>query len=290
MARGSAQILDDDEELDLISFMLDACGIDDGDFFEDERVLTRENLEKNLKFLMKMVESRSSRRAAYFVIGYLILITGSRMPDDLRYKILNNTKWEDEENRWLDENKKIERKIYLNDFHEKIRSHIPGKKLHPIKLIYLNGKNDLYIKNRINTIIGINEFKSACKTGMIYNVRHVIVQGWGLESIPKEIFRIKDLETLGLEFNCLKEIPDDISNLFSLKILFLSYNNFKDFPKAITKLPILTTLSLNNNYISTLPEYINQLKSLKTLYIRKNKITRIPTYLNEKLRIIYQNN
>lgn len=290
MARGSAQILDDDEELDLLSFMLDACGIDDGDFFENERVLTRENLEKNFKFLMKMVESRSSRRAAYFVVGYLILITGSKMSDDLRNKILDNTKWEDEENSWSREEDKIERKIYLNDFHEKIRSHIPGKKLHPIKLIYLNGKNDLYIKNRINTIIGINELKSACKTDMIYNVRHVILQGWGLESIPKEIFRIKDLETLGLEFNCLKEIPDDISNLFSLKILFLSYNNFKDFPKAITKLPILTTLSLNNNYISTLPEYINQLKSLKTLYIRKNKITRIPTYLNEKLRIIYQNN
>ena len=290
MARGSAQILDDDEELDLISFMLDACGIDDGDFFEDERILTRGNLEKNLKFLMKMVESRSSRRAAYFVIGYLILVTGSRMSEDLRYKILNNTKWEHEVGYWFRQEDEVERKIYLNDFHEKIRSHIPGKKHHPIKLIYLNGKNDLYIKNRINTIVGINELKSACKTGMIYNKRHVILQGWGLESIPKEIFRIKDLETLSLEFNCLKKIPDDISNLFSLKILFLSYNNFKDFPRAITKLPILTTLSLNNNYISTLPEYINQLKSLKTLYIRKNKITRIPTYLNEKLRIIYQNN
>ena len=175
MARGSAQILDD-EELDLLSFMLDACGIDDGDFFEDERILTRENVEKNLKFLMKMVESRSSRRAAYFVIGYLILITGSRMPEDLRYRILNNTKWEYEENGWLDENKKIERKIYLNDFREKILKHIPSQKFHPIRLTYLNGKNNPYNKYRADTIIGINEFYDACRTGEIYKAIHINLQ------------------------------------------------------------------------------------------------------------------
>jgi len=290
MARGSAQILDDDEELDLISFMLDACGIDDGDFFEDERILTRKNLEKNFKFLMKMVESRSSRRAAYFVIGYLILVTGSRMPEDLRYKILKKTKWEDEENRWLDENKIIERKIYLNDFREKILKHMPDQKLHPIWLIYLNGKNEIYTKYRAKTIIGINEFKKACKIGTINKINHVILQGWGLNTIPNEVFGIKNLETLSLEFNHLKEIQDKISNLVSLKNLFLSYNDFKDFPKAITKLPILKTLSLNNNYISALPKCINELKSLQTLYIKKNKITQIPVYINEKLKIVYQYN
>ena len=50
MSRGSGRILDDDEELDLATFMLDACGVDYGKFFEDERILTRENLEKNFRF------------------------------------------------------------------------------------------------------------------------------------------------------------------------------------------------------------------------------------------------
>ncbi len=55
MARSSAQILDDGEEIDLASFMLDACGIDYTDFYMDERILTRDNFETNFKFLRKMI-------------------------------------------------------------------------------------------------------------------------------------------------------------------------------------------------------------------------------------------
>ncbi len=36
MARGSAQILDDDEEIDLASFMLEACGLEYSQFMENE--------------------------------------------------------------------------------------------------------------------------------------------------------------------------------------------------------------------------------------------------------------
>lgn len=95
-------------------------------------------MEKNLKFLRKMIDTRSSRRSVYFVIGYFIIITGAKMPEDLRHKILDNTKWEDEESKWLIQNNRIERKIYLDDFSEKVRKHKPGQKLHPIRLIYLN--------------------------------------------------------------------------------------------------------------------------------------------------------
>lgn len=290
MARGSARILDDDEELDLATFMLDACGIDYSNFFQDERILTRENFEKNFKFLRRMIDNRSSRRAPYFVYGYFILVTGARIPEDLRHEILNNTKWEDEENKWLIQNNRIERKIYLNDFSEKIHKHLPGQKLHPIRLIYLNGKNDPYTKYRANTIIGINEFNKACKDGKIYKTKHINLQGWGLKKIPNEIFEIKDLETLCLDYNHLKEIPDEISNLVSLKILFLSYNDLEYFPKSITKLPTLEILSLNNNYIPFVPESINELRSLQTLYIKKNKIKKIPDYIEtKKLKILYRN-
>lgn len=289
MARSSAQILDDDEELDIATFMLDACGIDYSNFFQDERILTRENLEKNFKFLRKMIGNRSSRRAPYFVFGYFILVTGAKMPEDLRHKILDNTKWEDEESNWIIQNNRIMRKIYLNDFSEKVRKHKPGQKLHPIRLIYLNGKNDLYTKYRANTIIGINEFNKACKDGRIYKAKHINLQGWGLNKIPNEIFEIKDLETLCLDYNHLKEIPDEISNLVSLKILFLSYNDLKYFPKSITKLPTLEILSLDNNYISLVPESINELRSLQTLYIKKNKIKKIPDNIETgELKLLYR--
>ncbi len=287
MARGSARILDDDEEIDLVTFMLDACGIDYSDFFYNERILTRENLEKNFKFLSKMVNSRHSRRAAYFVIGYLILITGFRISENLRQNILNSTKWEDEERMWLDQNRKIERKIYLKDFRKKIRTHIPNQRLHPIRLIYLNGKNDLYTKFRADTVIGINEFQKACNNGRIYYARHINLQGWGLKEIPKIIFKINNLESLCIEYNQLKKIPEGISKLTSLKVLYLDYNNFKNFPESVTELTVIEVLSFDNNYISQLPESINKLKSLKTLYIRKNRIDKIPAYLKmRQLKIL----
>ncbi|MHA1488313.1 MAG: hypothetical protein ACTSRI_01510 [Promethearchaeota archaeon] len=88
MARSSATITDDDEEIDLASFMLDACGIAYSDFMLEERILTREIFEGSLEVLLKMAEHRSFRRSTYFVIGYFFLVTGAEMPEDLRYDIL----------------------------------------------------------------------------------------------------------------------------------------------------------------------------------------------------------
>ena len=97
MARDGPEILADDEERDILDFMLDACGLDSMDFYRDERILSRENLEKNFIFLEKMVDGRSFRRAPYFVIGYLLLITGAKISTELRRKLLDISKWEYEE-------------------------------------------------------------------------------------------------------------------------------------------------------------------------------------------------
>lgn len=102
MARGGAQILDDDEEIDLADFMLEACGIDYSDFFFDKRVLTREIYENCMDPLLKLFENRSFRRSSYFVIGYFFLITGARMPFGLKEDILESTSFESERGYWLD--------------------------------------------------------------------------------------------------------------------------------------------------------------------------------------------
>ncbi|TET60268.1 MAG: leucine-rich repeat domain-containing protein [Promethearchaeota archaeon] len=289
MSRGSAQILDDDEEIDLLDFMLDACAIDSRDFFFDERVLTKENLEKNFSVLIKMVENRSFRRASYFVIGYLILITGIKVSESLRQEILNNTQFSAEEGCWFMKDDEMERKIYLKDFRQKIRKHVSGQRLHPIRLIYLNGENDLYIKDRALTIIGLSEYQKACETGEIYKVKHINLQGWGLNTIPKEVFEINGLESLCLDYNQLTQVPEEISKLTSLKTLNLDYNEFTNFPESLTKLQSLEFLTLDNNYITTLPESIRDFISLKELYIRMNNINRIPSFLsNANFKIEYK--
>ena len=279
MARSSPAILDDDEEIDLASFMLGACGLDYGDFFLDERILTRENFEKNFKFLRKMVESRSFRRAPYFVIGYFILITGAEMPEDLRRDIIEAAKFKHERGCWFSKRHEIERKIYLEDFREKISAYKSGQKLHPIQLIYFNGESNLYTKYRSEVVIGLNKFRELCETGEISKIKHILLQGWGLKTIPTQIFDLMELESLSLEHNLINQIPENISNLTLLKDLYLGYNEIKTFPESLIKVPSLEFLSLNNNFISSIPKEIINFKSLKELFIRVNNISELPNYL-----------
>ncbi|MFX1574935.1 MAG: leucine-rich repeat domain-containing protein [Promethearchaeota archaeon] len=292
MGRGSAQILDDDEEIDLATFMLDACGIDYSDFYWDERILTRGNFEKNFKFLKKMVENRSFRRAPYFVLGYFILITGFRMPEDLRQKMLEVAKWEHEEGIWA--NHFIpERKICLKDFREKIKTHRPNLKFRPVKLKYFSNLN------LSEAIFGLNDFRNALKSGEIDKIRHIKLDGWNLKTMPEEIYELKRLESLSLEFNQMTNIPIEISELQSLKYLNLDYNEittlpssllnlssltyldldhnlFKHIPESIIRLPSIEVLGLNYNSISSIPESIEDMKSLKTLALDYNYISELP--------------
>jgi Leucine-rich repeat (LRR) protein len=283
MARCSPNVLgDDDEELDTASFMLDACGLDFfDDFYDDERILTRENFEKNFIFLKKMVDNRSFRRAPYFVIGYLILITGAEIPEDLRREILNAAKWKHEiSGYWLDKSIEVCRKICLKDFRQKIRAHIPGQKLRPIRLIYPDGNFDIYTKYYSQTVIGLDEFHKSCKSGKIYDIKHLLLQGWGLKAIPEIVFKIKGLKTLSLRANQLQYIPAEISNLKALKDLDLYYNKLTRLPDSIGELSSLESLSIGNNQISALPSSMSHLKRLKNISVRGTQISKAPEFLN----------
>ncbi|MFX1314269.1 MAG: leucine-rich repeat domain-containing protein [Promethearchaeota archaeon] len=286
MARTSPAILDDDEEIDIASFMLEACGLDYGAFFLDERILTRENFEKNFQFLTKMVESRSFRRASYFVIGYFILITGAKMPEELRYEILEAAKFEHEIGCWFSKDHEIERKIYLKDFREKISDYKSGQKLHPIQLIYFNGESNLYIKFRSEVVIGLKEFREFCDSSEISKIKHILLQGWELKTIPEQIFNLTELVSLSLEHNLIEQIPESISDLISLKTLYLDYNQIKIFPNSLIKVPSLEFLSLNNNFISSIPRDLINYKSLKELKIRLNNIRELPNdFKSSKIKI-----
>lgn len=284
MARCSPNVLgDDDEELDTASFMIEACGIEYNDFYDDERILTREILESNFIFLKKMVDNRSFIRAPYFVIGYFLLITGAEMPEDLRREILDAAKWKHEAgDYWLDNNFKVRRKICLKDFRQKIRAHKPDQKLRPIRLIYPHGKGDIYTKYRSQTVIGLSEFEKKCKSGRIYDAKHLLLEGWGLETIPEIVFEIKCLETLSLSANQLQNIPAEISNLNVLKDLDLCCNLLTSLPNSIGELSLLESLSIVNNQISSLPNSMRHLRHLKYIGVRGTQITKVPEFLKAK--------
>lgn len=286
MARIDVDILLDDEEADVAGFMLEACGIDSTDFLHNERVLTRENFEKNYDVLERMVRVRQienpeyihtineAGRAPYFVIGYFALLTGGRISERLRKGILEAAKWEHEKGYWLNEGFSLKRKIYLEDFQEKIHIHKAGQILHAA--IFKYSEKD-FIDSKV--VIGVNQFQDYCDFGRIQDIKHVNLDGWNLKSIPGEVFELRDLKSLSLEFNQLKEIPDEISNLTSLTRLYLNYNSLKRLPESIGKLLLLKGLSIVHNNISYLPESLKDLKNLRHIYVRGTNITRAPEFL-----------
>jgi len=274
MARDGVEILEDDEEADIASFMLNACGLESRDFYLNEKILTRENFEKNYKVLVKMVEGRSFRRAPYFVWGYFALLTGTKISEKLRREILEVAKWDHEVGYWRDEEFAIKRKAYLKDFREKIRIHKTGQKLHSAIFKY-SGRD--FIDSKV--VVGINQFREFCESEKIFDIKHVNLDGWNLESIPPEIFNLKNLKSLSLEFNHITEIAHDISKLTSLKYLYLCYNCLKTLPENIGLLNSLKSLNIIHNNISNLPNSMENLKNLKYIYVRGTQINQTPEFL-----------
>ncbi len=275
MARSGVEIFEDDEEADLATFMLDACGLSFNEFYLKESILTRENFDKNFDVLFKMAENRDFSRASYFVIGFLILSTGAGISEKLRRRILEAAKWEHEVGRWLKEEFAIKRRKYLEDFQEKIRIYKSGMRLHTAEFCF-SGRHLIDSK----VVVGINEFRNYCEYEKINKIEYLNLDGWGLESIPPKVFEFKNLKSLCLNFNQITKIPDDISRLASLKDFSVSSNKLTSLPESIGEILSLQSLSIvNNNNISSLPETITNLKHLKHIYVRGTKITQLPIFL-----------
>lgn len=218
-----------------------------------------------------MAENRGSRRASYFVIGYFALITGGKITEELRKKILDIAKWEHEDGYWRDKDFALQRKIYLEDFSEKIRIHKAGIKLHPA--IFKYSEKD-FSESRV--IIGVNNILSLYE---INDIKHVNLDGWNLTSIPHEIYEFQNLKSLSLEFNQISDIEDEITNLTELRHLYLGYNQLKVIPESFGKLRSLKSLSIKHNNIDRLPVSIKKLKKLEYIYVRGTGITQAPKFL-----------
>jgi len=274
MARDGVEILADDEERDLLDFMLNICGLDSIDFYQNERILTRENLEKNYEVILKMIETHSFRNAIFFVFGYLTLITGLKIPEKIRSEILVITELELKK-KYRPKDFEIFRRICLEDFREKIKIHRPNMILRPVKLKYFGNLN------LSETIIGLKDFYKALDSDKIDKIKHVKLDGWDLKKIPAEIFELEGLESLSLEFNQIKNIPKKISKLSFLEYLDLGYNYIESYANSILELDSLTDLSLDHNLISNIPHDIVNLKSLEYLGLNNNKISFLPNFLKE---------
>jgi len=271
MSRKSAEILMDDEEMDAFGFMLQALGYDytSTDVKFGKNLIERDNVEKNFHVLEKMVQNRSFRRAPYFAIGYLIMITGAHMPEELRRDILEAARWKHEEGRWLDERFVACRKIYLKDFRDKLNSYTSGQRFFTMAL-------DFSIKEIESAVLNPQQLRNAYESNSMLDIWHINLAGWGLKAIPEEVFKFSELKTLCLEHNQLSDIPEEVGKFHSMIHLDFNDNELTILPDSISNLTQLESLCITNNPISSLPKTLTNLKNLKHVYVRGTQITEKP--------------
>ena len=96
----------------------------------------------------------------------------------------------------------------------------------------------------------------------------------GLSKVPEADYDLTESEHLDLSGNYLEELPTSINKLKNLKTLTLDNNQLRDlqFPHTICELSNLIMLSVSNNQLSVLPSNIERLKELKRLYLYNNNV------------------
>jgi len=225
----------------------------------------RENLDDRSKF-GEFVFCEEAIDVAFQILAILILETGSFLPKKVKKEVLKSTAWEYDKNwGWNTESINL-RRVYLDDFRNKIINHIPGKKTF---LIDLKIGFDEQLKK---TCIGLKNFNKFIESRKIESVNYVNLDNSDLELFPKELFSLHHLESLSLERNLIKEIPEEIERLNNLNSLWLCHNNIKKVPESICKLKNLKILSLIDNQINFLPKSIEKMKTTIHIVISNNPI------------------
>jgi len=301
MGSWSPTIMGGDDQLDALSYLISMCGIDYNDYLEDKKVLTKKKIENNLELIMKNLDIDDYIYLQVF--GILVLETGSYLSDDLKQMILNSIDYEFSQiENWGEDIREL-RKLYLNDYKNKILSYDQIQKTHLLELKNLN--NDVELKK---TCIGIKNFYKLMESKERDSIINLNLDSSRLESIPEQVFSLESLEILSIENNSIRAIPKSIgrllnlkeiylgnnsismlpesfTNLESLEVLSLFENNFNQVPKYLTNQQLLWELDLSYNNIEYIPKNILKLSSLNSISLKKNNLKIIPSFLEKNPNI-----
>jgi len=101
------------------------------------------------------------------------------------------------------------------------------------------------------------------------------------DSLLKNIWGLKNLTTLDLNWDQLNTLPSEIGKLANLTTLNLSGCQLYNLPKEIGKLKKLINLDLSFNYLDSLPKEIWGLTNLRTLNLYGNKKDKNKFFMTE---------
>lgn len=108
--------------------------------------------------------------------------------------------------------------------------------------------------------------------------RRLDLSNMGIDTFPKCLLKLSEIEELDLSRNQLKKIPDFIGQLTTVRCLDLHSNYIEQLPRSIGQLEALCHLNLCNNILSStgLPTDIGNLRNLQTLNLGMNRLTALP--------------
>ena len=106
-----------------------------------------------------------------------------------------------------------------------------------------------------------------------------------LESLPGEIFKLKNLQKLSLKNNQIRNVPIDIIKLKRLENIDLSNNKIEYLYAKFFQLTNLKVLVINNNSLRLIPKQIGKLNKLKILSISSNNIKKLPDEIGQLLML-----
>lgn len=135
--------------------------------------------------------------------------------------------------------------------------------------------------------------KNGCDMEIGNKVVFLNISGNNLKEIPKEIFKLINLEHFCCFDNEIKTIPKEIKNLLSLKEFYFNNNKIEEIPDEIKYLIHLEHLDCSANQIKEIPETFENLISLQYFYCHCNQISEIQNKLfqiNGLKTIICNNN
>lgn len=108
-----------------------------------------------------------------------------------------------------------------------------------------------------------------------------------IDSLPQEITKLINLESLELKENDIRSLPEGMGAFSKIWDLDVSQNNISSIPNSFYNMEKLAYLNLSGNRITSLSPEIKKLSKLSRLYLSGNKVRSIPEELGELKSLIH---
>ncbi len=152
-------------------------------------------------------------------------------------------------------------------------------KLQHLEYLYLH----INLQYKTNPkFVEFNEFQIPSCIGKFKSIKTLIIKFDNYSpslsppvSLPQELSKLQNLQTVDLSNLRLKKIPAYFSKLSSLKTIDLSGNELKFLPENLWEFSSLESLILDKNNLVSIPESICNMKKLTYLNLKNNDLLKI---------------